>query len=165
MSRSLSSSQRVDFSSSKCQSQQVNDSLSRMIGSLRSDQSSYSNEMIEANDDDEDDMSTGIRTSKTKPKSFNLDGSENERDKVIDLFSKTSSVNSFCFIYKISFSLQNLFCFKGCTLLGIEVVVRSVLQNRCSQNFLLSAILLKKRTPAHVFSCEFHEVFKNSVFI
>lgn len=104
MSRSLSSSQRVDFSSSKCQSQQVNDSLSRMIGSLRSDQSSYSNEMIEANDDDEDDMSTGIRTSKTKPKSFNLDGSENERDKVIDLFSKTSSVNSFCF-YKISFSL------------------------------------------------------------
>ena len=102
MSRSLSSSQRVDFSSSKCQSQQVNDSLSRMIGSLRSDQSSYSNEMIEANDDDED-MSTGIRTSKTKPKSFNLDGSENERDKVIDLFSKTS-VNSFCF-YKISFSL------------------------------------------------------------
>ena len=103
MSRSLSSSQRVDFSSSKCQSQQVNDSLSRMIGSLRSDQSSYSNEMIEANDDDED-MSTGIRTSKTKPKSLNLDGSENERDKVIDLFSKTSSVNSFCF-YKISFSL------------------------------------------------------------
>ena len=103
MSRSLSSSQRVGFSSSKCQSQQVNDSLSRMIGSLRSDQSSYSNEMIEANDDDED-MSTGIRTSKTKPKSFNLDGSENERDKVIDLFSKTSSVNSFCF-YKISFSL------------------------------------------------------------
>ena len=165
MSRSLSSSQRVDFSSSECQSQQVNDSSSRMIGSLRSDQSSYSNEMTEANDDEEDDISTGIRTSKAKPKSFNLDGSENERDKVIDLFSKTSSVNSFCFIYKISFSLQNLFRFKGCTLLGIEVVVRSVLQNRCSQNFLLSAILLKKRTPAHVFSCEFREVFKNSVFI
>lgn len=98
MSRSLSSSQRVDFSSSKCEGQQVNDSSSRIIGSVRSDQSSYSNEMIEANDDEEDDISTGIRTSKTKPKSFNLDGSENERDKVIDLFSKTSSVNSLFYL-------------------------------------------------------------------
>ena len=85
MSRSLSSSQRVDFSSLKSENQQVNDSSSRKIGSLRSDESSYCSEMIETNDDDdEDDISTGLRSSKAKPKSFNLDGSENERNKVID---------------------------------------------------------------------------------
>ena len=106
MSRSLSGSQRIDFSSSVSDSQQVNNGSSRMIGSLRSNQSSYSSGMIETNDDEEDDISTGLRTNKAKPKLFNLDDSENERDKVSD------------FIHKISFGLQSLFHFEGCRSLG-----------------------------------------------
>ena len=105
MSRSLSGSQRIDFSSSVSDSQQVNNGSSRMIGSLRSNQSSYSSGMIETNDD-EDDISIGLRTNKAKPKLFNLDDSQNERDKVSD------------FIHKISFGLQSLFRFKGCRPLG-----------------------------------------------
>ena len=62
--------------------------------------------MIETNDDEEDDISTGLRTNKAKPKLFNLDDSENERDTVSD------------FIHKISFCLQSLFHFEGCRSLG-----------------------------------------------